>query len=180
MSGQSIQDRIQAARHSIAGQGLAKAVCKATTEEVMGPKKKHLDCKFVWVVHDMHSLKRMCTFGCQFIEFYEWNTIFWMLFLSCLTWGSGRDLFVYLGDRCDRPVLWWASCQILSTANTSSHSHVIDLLFNILSCLKLDWYIEKTHSVFTKSTTKTHHNLKKKEFLPPVACFLAFFIFPFA
>ena len=45
MSGQSIQDRIQAARHSIAGQGLAKAVCKATTEEVMGPKKKHLDCK---------------------------------------------------------------------------------------------------------------------------------------
>lgn len=47
MSGQSIQDRIQAARHSIAGQGLAKAVCKATTEEIMGPKKKHLDCKFV-------------------------------------------------------------------------------------------------------------------------------------
>lgn len=32
-----------AARHSIAGQGLAKSVCKATTEEVIGPKKKHLD-----------------------------------------------------------------------------------------------------------------------------------------
>merc|ERR1711962_1625257 len=26
-----------------AGQGLAKAVCKATTEEIIGPKKKHLD-----------------------------------------------------------------------------------------------------------------------------------------
>merc|ERR1711962_1140921 len=36
-------DRILAARHSLAGQGLAKAVCKATTEEVIGPKKKHLD-----------------------------------------------------------------------------------------------------------------------------------------
>lgn len=45
MSSQSIQDRIIAAKHSIAGQGLAKVVCKATTEEVMGPKKKHLDCK---------------------------------------------------------------------------------------------------------------------------------------
>ncbi len=38
--------RILAARHSIAGQGLAKAVCKATTEEIIGPKKKHLDCKY--------------------------------------------------------------------------------------------------------------------------------------
>ena len=38
-------DRVTAAKHSIAGQGLAKTVCKATTEEVMGPKKKHLDCK---------------------------------------------------------------------------------------------------------------------------------------
>ena len=46
MSGQSIMDRVTAAKHSIAGQGLAKTVCKATTEEVMGPKKKHLDCKF--------------------------------------------------------------------------------------------------------------------------------------
>ncbi|XP_067676624.1 phosphatidylinositol-binding clathrin assembly protein LAP-like isoform X3 [Haliotis asinina] len=43
MSGQSIMDRVQAARHSIAGQGLAKSVCKATTEEIIGPKKKHLD-----------------------------------------------------------------------------------------------------------------------------------------
>ena len=78
-AGQTINDRILAARHSLAGQvdnlvsdsyfekclktyritkphnialfkpsyfqGLAKAVCKATTEEIIGPKKKHLDCK---------------------------------------------------------------------------------------------------------------------------------------
>jgi len=42
-AGQTINDRILAARHSLAGQGLAKAVCKATTEEIIGPKKKHLD-----------------------------------------------------------------------------------------------------------------------------------------
>lgn len=46
MSGQTISDRLLAARHSIAGQGLAKSVCKATTEEVIGPKKKHLDCEY--------------------------------------------------------------------------------------------------------------------------------------
>jgi len=42
-AGQTLNDRILAARHSLAGQGLAKAVCKATTEELIGPKKKHLD-----------------------------------------------------------------------------------------------------------------------------------------
>jgi len=43
MGGQTLNDRILAAKHSLAGQGLAKAVCKATTEELIGPKKKHLD-----------------------------------------------------------------------------------------------------------------------------------------
>lgn len=45
MAGQTINDRLLAARHSIAGQGLAKSVCKATTEEMIGPKRKHLDCE---------------------------------------------------------------------------------------------------------------------------------------
>jgi len=44
-NGQTLNDRLLAARHSLAGQGLAKAVCKATTEELISPKKKHLDCK---------------------------------------------------------------------------------------------------------------------------------------
>jgi hypothetical protein len=43
MAGQTINDRLLAAKHSLAGQGLAKSVCKATTEEMIGPKKKHLD-----------------------------------------------------------------------------------------------------------------------------------------
>lgn len=48
MAGQTINDRLLAARHSIAGQGLAKSVCKATTEEMIAPKKKHLDCKYCY------------------------------------------------------------------------------------------------------------------------------------
>ena len=49
MAGQSILDRVVAAKHSIAGQGLAKSVCKATTEEIIGPKKKHLDCELFYL-----------------------------------------------------------------------------------------------------------------------------------
>uniref|UniRef100_A0A672L4F7 ENTH domain-containing protein n=1 Tax=Sinocyclocheilus grahami TaxID=75366 RepID=A0A672L4F7_SINGR len=45
MSGQSITDRITAAQHSVTGSAVSKTVCKATTHEVMGPKKKHLDCR---------------------------------------------------------------------------------------------------------------------------------------
>ncbi|KAM8899169.1 phosphatidylinositol binding clathrin assembly protein a isoform 9-T9 [Spinachia spinachia] len=43
MSGQSITDRMTAAQHSVTGSAISKTVCKATTHEVMGPKKKHLD-----------------------------------------------------------------------------------------------------------------------------------------
>ncbi|XP_041043541.1 phosphatidylinositol-binding clathrin assembly protein isoform X11 [Carcharodon carcharias] len=43
MSGQTITDRIAAAQYSVTGSAVARAVCKATTHEVMGPKKKHLD-----------------------------------------------------------------------------------------------------------------------------------------
>ena len=52
-TGQTLNDRLMAAKHSLAGQGLAKAVCKATTEELIGPKKKHLDCKLCF--HEFFS-----------------------------------------------------------------------------------------------------------------------------
>lgn len=42
-TGQTLNDRLNAARYAIAGQGLARVVCKATTEEMIQPKKKHLD-----------------------------------------------------------------------------------------------------------------------------------------
>lgn len=45
MSGQTLTDRIAAAQYQLTGSDMARAVCKATTHEVMAPKKKHLDCK---------------------------------------------------------------------------------------------------------------------------------------
>lgn len=41
----SVVDKLDAARHSITGSFVAKVVCKASSREVMGPKRKHLDCK---------------------------------------------------------------------------------------------------------------------------------------
>ncbi|KAJ7385861.1 hypothetical protein OS493_013897 [Desmophyllum pertusum] len=39
----SVVDKLDAARHSITGSYVAKVVCKASSREVMGPKRKHLD-----------------------------------------------------------------------------------------------------------------------------------------
>ena len=44
-AGQSLTDRVMAAKHRLTGQGLAKSVYKATTEEALGPKPKHVECK---------------------------------------------------------------------------------------------------------------------------------------
>jgi len=46
VAGQSLVDRVTAAKHSLAGERLAKFVCKATTEEQIPPKKKHIDREF--------------------------------------------------------------------------------------------------------------------------------------
>lgn len=46
MSGQTLTDRIAAAQYQLTGSDMARAVCKATTHEVMAPKKKHLDCEY--------------------------------------------------------------------------------------------------------------------------------------
>lgn len=67
MAGQTINDRLLAARHSLAGQGLAKSVCKATTEEMIGPKKKHLDCKCIRVSTTFLQLKTFYVFCSVFI-----------------------------------------------------------------------------------------------------------------
>ena len=62
VAGQSLVDRVMAAKHSLTGEGLAKSVCKATTEEPMPPKKKHIDCEFV-LVHGVvccHGHDKLC------------------------------------------------------------------------------------------------------------------------
>jgi hypothetical protein len=42
-----VADKLDAARHSITGSNVSKIICKASSREIFGPKKKHLDCKFM-------------------------------------------------------------------------------------------------------------------------------------
>lgn len=55
MSGQTLTDRIAAAQYQLTGSDMARAVCKATTHEVMAPKKKHLECKSFFLYPILHG-----------------------------------------------------------------------------------------------------------------------------
>lgn len=63
--GQSLVDRLLAAKNTIAGQALAKVVCKATTEEIMGPKRKHLDCKSLYLTQEQKQNPFIFKFFCK-------------------------------------------------------------------------------------------------------------------
>lgn len=68
MSGQTLTDRIAAAQYQLTGSDMARAVCKATTHEVMAPKKKHLECKcglsssFLLHELDLHGLGQQAAY----------------------------------------------------------------------------------------------------------------------
>ena len=51
----NVIDRVESAKHTLTGSGIGKAVTKATSREVIGPKKKHVDCEclFAAVVSDL-------------------------------------------------------------------------------------------------------------------------------
>ncbi|KAJ8919257.1 hypothetical protein NQ315_003840 [Exocentrus adspersus] len=92
MAGQTINDRLLAAKHSLAGQGLAKSVCKATTEEMLGPKKKHLD----YLVHCTNepnvSIPQMANLLMERSQSTSWVVVFKALITThhVLCYGNER------------------------------------------------------------------------------------------
>lgn len=126
MSGQSITDRIAAAQHSMTGSAISKAVCKATTHEVSGPKKKHLDCEYAnllfFFIHMISSrvlfkssksyripgmqFHKPCTSSAVWTPVMNWNVLV-MGMLICLWTRSVRG--------ADATVTW------------AAYSHSLDL-----------------------------------------------------
>lgn len=93
MAGQTINDRLLAAKHSLAGQGLAKSVCKATTEEMLGPKKKHLD----YLVHCTNepnvSIPQMANLLIERSQSTSWVVVFKALITTHHVMCYGNERF---------------------------------------------------------------------------------------
>ncbi|KER28548.1 hypothetical protein T265_04680 [Opisthorchis viverrini] len=50
-TGQSLSDIMTAMKHTLSGSLIAKIICKATTEEMISPKRKHLACKTLFQLY---------------------------------------------------------------------------------------------------------------------------------
>lgn len=93
MSGQSVADRLMAAKHSIAGHGLAKSVCKATTEEVMGPKKKHLDYLVLCTNEPNVSIPQLANLLIERTQSQNWVIVFKSLITAHNIMNFGNERF---------------------------------------------------------------------------------------
>ncbi|KAJ8315445.1 hypothetical protein KUTeg_007595 [Tegillarca granosa] len=102
MSGQSIMDRVVAAKHSIAGQGLAKSVCKATTEEVMGPKKKHLDYLLQCTNEPNVSIPQLADLLIERTQHQSWVVVFKSLITihNLMNYGNERFTQYLASNNC--------------------------------------------------------------------------------
>jgi len=94
LSGQTLNDRILAARHSLAGQGLAKAVCKATTEELIGPKKKHLDYLLHCTEEPNVSIPSLANLLIERTQSTNWIVVFKSLVTTHHLMCYGNERFV--------------------------------------------------------------------------------------
>ncbi|KAI2800802.1 hypothetical protein BLOT_012374 [Blomia tropicalis] len=76
LSGQSLGDRVNAARYAISGQGLARVVCKATTEELIAPKKKHIDYLLQCTNEPNVSIPQLATLLIDRTSHSNWVVVF--------------------------------------------------------------------------------------------------------
>ncbi|XP_052242281.1 phosphatidylinositol-binding clathrin assembly protein LAP-like isoform X3 [Dreissena polymorpha] len=101
-SGQSVMDRVTAAKHTIAGQGLAKTVCKATTEELMGPKRKHLDYLLLCTNEPNVSIPQLADLLIERTQQSSWVIVFKSLITihNLMNYGNERFTQYLASNNC--------------------------------------------------------------------------------
>lgn len=82
----SVVDRLDAAKHSLTGSVLAKSACKASSREVIGPKRKHVDCKF----ETYDSLRKFLVFT-NLITRKQFTVMVYFLFIVDLIQCTSSD-----------------------------------------------------------------------------------------
>lgn len=94
MAGQTLHDRLVAAKHTIYGQNVERAVCKATTEEIIGPKKKHLDYLIHCTNEPNVSVPELCNFLIQRTQQSSWVMVFKSLITAHHLMCYGNERFI--------------------------------------------------------------------------------------
>lgn len=90
--GQTITDRLNAAKYTLAGQALARCICKATTEELMRPKKKHLDYLAACTYESNVSMQQLTNLLIERTNHSNWAVVYKALITvhHLMSYGSER------------------------------------------------------------------------------------------
>lgn len=90
--GQTINDRLNAAKYTLAGQALARCICKATTEELMRPKKKHLDYLAACTYEQNVSMQQLTNLLIERTTHSNWAVVYKALITvhHLMSYGSER------------------------------------------------------------------------------------------
>lgn len=105
--GQTINDRLNAAKYTLAGRSLARCICKATTEELSRPKKKHLDCLAAFTHETDISMLQLANLLIERTNHSNWVVVYKALITVHHLLSNGSEKFI----------------QYLASSN---HSFVID------------------------------------------------------
>jgi len=98
---QTISDRLVAAKHTVTGSGLAKAVCKASTEEPSGPKKKHLDYLTQCTNEINVSIPQLADLLIERTQNGNWVVVFKALVTIHHLMGYGNERFIQYLASCN-------------------------------------------------------------------------------
>eukprot|EP00794_Sanderia_malayensis_P000164 gene164-776_t len=90
----SVIDRVESAKHTIVGSPIGKAVAKATSREIIGPKKKHVDYLIVCLNYDNVSIPNLVDMLFERTHNSSWIVTFKGLVTFHYLMSGGNERFI--------------------------------------------------------------------------------------
>ena len=93
-------DKIEAAKNTLTGDNLNKAVCKASSHEIIAPKRKHVDYLVLCTNEPTVSIPDLATFILERVKVGNWIVSFKALVTAHFLMVQGNERFIqYLAPR---------------------------------------------------------------------------------
>ena len=93
-------DKFEAAKNTLTGDNLNKAVCKASSHELIAPKRKHVDYLILCTNEPTVSIPDLATFILERVKMTNWVVAFKALITAHFLMVQGNERFIqYLAPR---------------------------------------------------------------------------------
>lgn len=90
----SVLDRVESAKHSLSGSPIGKAVAKATSREIIGPKKKHVDYLLLAINYENVNIPNLVDMMFERTQNSSWIVTFKGLITFHHLMSNGNERFI--------------------------------------------------------------------------------------